>query len=1132
MVGGRRFRLRQALIGGVALAALGARFAVAQQAEIAVPAQPLSQTLKDISRQTGENILFTPESVAGLRAPALGGKMSAPEAVARALAGTGLEAAPDGSGGLVIRKPQSKNVDAASEEEAAEPAPGIETVVVTGSRIPQTDVTSASPVLVVGRQEFEFSGTTDVTTLVNSLPQVFASQNANISNGATGTDNVNLRDLGASRTLVLVDGSRLMPGDPSDPAADINTVPAALVDHIELLTGGASAVYGSDALAGVVNFIMRKDFEGIEVDGTWSINQNDNDTARWRGLIQNQIDLGFQGFAEPAKNVWNGATEDATLIMGVNSDNGKGNISAWLGYRSTAAVLESTRDYSECTLSWTGTQDICQGSPNYNLWLSIDDAYAGEQPYFFQTGTGKPGSGRFVPFTDAPDQNYNFAATNYFLRPDTRYTGGFFAHYDIDRRFRLFADLMIADDDTVAQIAPSGLFFGSGVGPDFTVYVNCSNPLMTAQENYLLCGELPGDAQTSINGRTFWNGAGNNPALTGDPDGVTGQANLYIGRRDIEGGERRSELRHTSYRFKIGADGDLGSGWTYRIYAQEGFTQYNDISTGNFSASRAQNALEVDPLTGQCYAAEQGAAPGCVALDIFNGIGSITPAMQKYVASAAMQEGWTEERIVSGAATGDLGDWGVRSPWARDAMVAVVGAEYRQETLAYSPDEEFRTGDVEGSGAPLLAVPASGFDVEEAFTELQLPVVQNAPAIEDLTLKGGYRFSSYSRAGETNTWYGASEWQPIDDVRLRASMQHAVRAPNVVELFTSPVIVGLSSEYPDGDPCAIITTGQCEKVPNDGKPILICPGTQCNAQIGGNPLLKPEESNTRTAGFVFTPTFLDRFTATVDWWNIDVTHYISTIPQQQILDECYGPQATLQSAAYFCQFVHRAPNGILYGPGYVADDSINTGYLKTSGVDFSLDWQTDVAGWFGARDGTLTFNLVGTWLDTLVNEAVPVTPLTAGIAQRSSYNCAGLFGAICGSAPKWRHKLRVTWATPFDVQLSLQWRYNGAQSLDADTTTRLIGGGPGLTQCGSFSVAGLGDCTDAHISSYSYFDLSAAWTVRSGVELRAGVNNIFDVEPPVLSEFIVPTSTSNGNTLTGGYDVLGRSLFVSATIRY
>jgi outer membrane receptor protein involved in Fe transport len=231
--------------------------------------------------------------------------------------------------------------------------------------------------------------------------------------------------------------------------------------------------------------------------------------------------------------------------------------------------------------------------------------------------------------------------------------------------------------------------------------------------------------------------------------------------------------------------------------------------------------------------------------------------------------------------------------------------------------------------------------------------------------------------------------------------------------------------------------------------------------------------------------------------------------------------------------VHRSANGTLYGAGYIADDSINTGYLKTSGVDFSVNYQADTADWFGAHDGTVSLNLIGTWLDTLVNEAVPVTPLTAGLASHSSYNCAGLYGLVCGTpAPKWRYKLRVTWASPFDVQFSLQWRYNGAVSLDADSSTRLIGGGPGLTQCGSFTVAGIGDCADAHISSYSYFDLATAWTVRDGVELRAGVNNVLDTEPPVVSQASLPTGVGNGNTFTGLYDVLGRTMFVSGTVKY
>ncbi|HEY1615398.1 MAG TPA: TonB-dependent receptor [Rhizomicrobium sp.] len=1114
--------------------ALGTSVASAQEADIAVPAQPLAQTLKEISRKTGENILFTPDSVSNLYAPALNGTMSAQDAVSRALAGTGLQAIPDGSGGLVIKESPPKNRFAAFGTGAAEKLSDVETVIVTGSRIPQTGLTSPSPVVVIGRDEIKFQGTTDVTALVNSLPEAFVSQNAQVSNGATGTDNVNLRDLGPSRTLVLINGSRLMPGDPEDPAPDINTIPAALVDRVEVQTGGASAVYGSDALAGVVNFILRRDFEGVELNGTYSITQNDNGTARWRDLTQVQVDQGSPGYAQSPSGIWNGQTTDVTLLMGANAPNGKANVSVYLGFRSMAAILEQSREYSECTLSFTDQGEECLGSSQYNHWVSIDNAYGGRSYDFFETGNGKAGSGNFVPFTNSPEQTFNFSSSNYFQRPDTRYTGGFFAHYDVNKEAELYANFMFADDSTVAQIAPSGLFLGSGTESDFTVFVNCSNPLMTPQENRTLCGELRGDKQVTINGRTYWNGAGNDPAQTGNPDGATGQADLLIGRRNIEGGDRQSALRHISYRMQAGIKGDIDEGWSYNLYAQEGFSDFASSNTQNFSATRVQNALEVDPATGKCYAAESGSSRTCVPLDIFNGIGSISQSMLNYVAAAALQTGWTEEKIVSGSLTGDLADWGVRSPWARDSAVAVLGAEYRQEGLAFLPDREYQTGDIEGS-TPVPAVPSAGFNVSEGFGELQLPLVQNRPFVEDATVKGGYRFSSYSAAGTTNTWYTSADWQIVDDLRYRASLQRAVRAPNVLELFTPQVTELFDSNYFGGDPCATITTGQCAKVANDGTQLLQCPDSSCDKQIGGNAALSPESSTTRTFGIVITPSFLQGFSATFDYWNINVKNYISVLPSEEILDDCYGPSATPQSEAYFCSFVHRTASGTLYGGGFISNDTINTGYLKTKGVDFSVNYQADTTDWFGADEGTVGFDLIGTWLDTLLNEPVPITPNTALSASRSVYDCVGLYGEICGPpAPRWRHKFRVTWSTPYDFQLSMQWRFIGATKFDSDTPSPLLGGGPGTFACdhGRFAVSGFEDCADAHISSYSYFDLSGAWQMRPGVELRAGVNNIFDIEPPILTQFAFGSSFGNGNTYTGMYDVLGRTIFVAATLKY
>jgi len=1027
-------------------------------------------------------------------------------------------------------------INAANAQQASG---NVETVVVTGSRIPQTGVYAASPVTAVGQQELKFEGTTDVTTLINNLPEAFADQSSQLVNGASGTANVDLRGLGSKRTLVLVNGTRLMPGDPLDPVADLNDIPAALVDHIEVLTGGASAVYGSDALAGVVNFIMRKDFEGVEVDGTYSIYQNDNDTSRWRSAVQDQINSGGFGFAQSNENEWNGQTEDATLLLGTNTANDKGNVTAYLSYRNGSPILEATRDFSACTLATTGVSLVCAGSSNFNRWYSLDNSAHGIPYDFFQHGTGKPGSGFFVPFVGAPSQTFNYGSLNYLQRPDTRYTGGFFAHYQENKELDIYSSFMFADDHTIAQIAPSGLFLGSGTISG-AQEVNCSNPLMTPAENKDLCGSIAGDTQITIPGNLTYNGK---PFTYygGQSNLIPGQSLLFIGRRDIEGGDRQDDLRHTSYRMNIGARGELGDGWTYDVYAQYGLTLLSEHFLNEFSKYRVQQALEVSPLAGPvpsqptCIGETTNppAASGCVPLDVFNGLGSITPAMLNYVSADGFQEGYTQEQIVSGSITGDLGEWGGQSPWAKNPIGVSVGAEYRSELLKFSTDQEFSTFDMYGQGGPILSVPLSGFNVSEGFTELKVPLVQGIPWVEDLTLNGGYRYSSYSTAGATNAYKYGAEWQPIDDFRLRASVQRAVRAPNVLELF-APDIVALFSGQ---DPCAAGASGvvlaNClkEGVVNAGKPILTCPATQCDNLTGGNPLLKPETSDTRTAGIVFTPTFLDGFTATFDWFDIKVDKFIGTVSPNLTLSECYGATATAASQAFFCPLVHRNPaNGQIYGVGFVSATNINTGSLSTKGIDYELNYSTDMTSLGLPDTGSLAFNVVGTWLDTLTTQPLPGFP---------QYNCSGLYGLICGTPdPKWRQKLRVTWTTPWDIDVSLQWRYIGAVSLDANTTNPLIGGGPGAVVCpngktvyGAGTATG-GDCVDNAISSFSYFDLSGDWTVRQGIDLRAGVNNIFDIEPPVIGTTQLPLPAGNGNTFPAVYDALGRTIFVSATIKY
>ncbi|HEY3637563.1 MAG TPA: TonB-dependent receptor, partial [Rhizomicrobium sp.] len=225
--------------------------------------------------------------------------------------------------------------------------------------------------------------------------------------------------------------------------------------------------------------------------------------------------------------------------------------------------------------------------------------------------------------------------------------------------------------------------------------------------------------------------------------------------------------------------------------------------------------------------------------------------------------------------------------------------------------------------------------------------------------------------------------------------------------------------------------------------------------------------------------------------------------------------------------------GVVYGTGFVNATEINTGFLTTKGVDFELNYQSDLSGWGLGDTGSLAFNLVGTYLTDLSTEPVPQNPLLRSVEQ--PYNCSGLFGLTCGTPnPKWRHKLRITWTTPWDVDFSAQWRYIGGTSLDSDTTNSLVGGDPttSYTCANGQTIHGILDCPDAKIAAYDYFDLSGDWTVRQGIDLRAGVNNIFDVEPPVIGSQALPLPVGNGNTFTGLYDSLGRTIFVAATIKY
>jgi iron complex outermembrane receptor protein len=966
----------------------------------------------------------------------------------------------------------------AAGQAAAQTAPAaVSEIVVTGSRIPTPNLTSVSPVTAVTSQELKLEGTTNVEQLLNNLPQVFADLTSGVSNGASGTATVNLRGLGANRTLVLVDGRRLMPGDPAVPVADLNAIPAALVDRVDVLTGGASAVYGSDAVAGVVNFVMNRNFEGFRIDAQYSGYQHHNHNAEVRGLIATAP----FAIALPADNVWDGQTTDITAIFGVNAPDGKGNITAYAGYRNLKPILQSQRDYSACSVSATNTATstvydahVCAGSSNSAFGRFI----AGGRPAL---SVNPNGTQTFVPFTNA--LRFNFAPQNYFQRPDDRYTAGFFAHYDLNKMVNLYSDLMFADDHTVAQIASSGLFQGTGANGSSTFGINCNNPLMTPAQQVQLCGAA--NAGTAFVQQTT------------------------IGFR-FAGLPRRSDLRHTSYKIDFGSKGELAEGWAYDAYAQYGTAILATVADNDVSVSRVQNALLVDPATGQC---QVGAASGCVPLNLFRA-GGLTPANLAYVVAPGFQSGQTIEQIVSVSVTGDLGKYGAKLPWATDGVGVAMGAEYRRDSLDFRTDAEFASGDLSGVGGPILSNSGSE-DVYELFGEARVPLAQDMPFAKDASLELGYRYSDYSSAAHTTQAYKVGlNWQVTEDIKLRGGYNRAVRAPNVVELFT-PVAVGL---FGGSDPCAngsatraaCLASGATAAQLAAGIPQ--CPAAQCTALLGGNPNLAAEKADTYTAGLVLRPHFIPGFDFTVDYFNIKVANLVSALPALTVIDCLRNGNATA------CALFHRDPTtGAIFGnQGFINAANINTGYLKTTGVDVAANYHANLADWGMGDRGGLSFSLNGTWTQHYITQ-----PATGG----GTFDCAGLYGVVCssnanlGPIPKWRHKLRVTWTTPWPLSLSVGWRYVGSVKFDVNESNVFLKGA-------------VRDVPDAKIAAFNYMDLSGTWKVKDTVTLRAGVTNVFDKDPPVLDSNAFPASVlpaGNGNTYPGTYDSLGRMVFLGIT---
>lgn len=935
----------------------------------------------------------------------------------------------------------------------------LQSIVVTGTLIPRAALTGSAELQAINKQEIQLEGVVNVDQLLSNVPSAFTTSSSN-TDSEDSFSTVGLRGFGPNRTLVLIDGTRVVPGDPTAfntgntdvNGTNLNFIPTALVQRVEVLTGGASAIYGSDAIAGVVNFIMKQHFSGLTFDGQWTTSD------------------------------YGATTYSPTVIWGANSGDGRSNVTLYAGYTNRDAVSLQARAFSSCPRLPGPNGAFCFGSsaiPAGNF-TSLD------RPPNDSTAMVDPnGTRTFVP---EDGSQFNFDLDSYLVRPEHRYQFGGFAHRLFNRHFDVYGSAMFMHDKNTDAAAPSPLFFNQ-------FQINCSNPLLSGQQEGFLC---PNPGQT--------------------------QANVLIGRRLMELGNRSIVANNDEYRLQLGVRGSINNTWSYNVSAQRSRNSVTQDYFNFYSKQRVQQALQATTGSdGQPECIDP--SNGCVPLDLFQYL-AITPDQASFIKATGQEQGTTTETVSSATVNGDLGDYGVRSPFAMHGVQVAAGAEYRRESMNFLPDMGIQSGDTTDEGGAVPAVEGS-FHVSDVFTELLAPIVQDRPFVKDLSIDAAYRLSRYqiaTRSGDiyTHTYKLGIRYAVNDDVAFRASWNRAVRAPDIQELFFPATVTPLLT----GDPCSgsspAAPLAECEHTgvtPAQYGNIAQCPSLECNVRVGGNLGLEPERSITRQLGVILTPQFLTGFSTTLDYYDIYLTRAIASIPPLNTLGAC------LQTGE-FCNLIQRGPAGNLFGnPGesFITATDQNIGLLRARGIDVTLDYDRNLSDLGLGNNGRLLFSLTGAYVEDAERKNTPDSP---------EYNCVGLYGPVCGEpSPRWRGRTRLTWQDPMatpGLTVSLQWRYVGGVSLDANHTDNSQLNPTG----GPFNPV------DAKLSHVNYFDLAGTYRLPwrdQDVTLRFGINNVTSRDPPTVTLASLPIATifaTPNNTFADLYDVLGRVYFLGVDAHF
>lgn len=953
-------------------------------------------------------------------------------------------------------------------------------IVVTGSRIARQDYRSTSPIVTVSAQDFQATGAVTIDSLINDLPQFtpsISSTSNNPSNG--GQANINLRNLGSNRTLVLMNGRRVVPSN-SDGSVDVNLIPTALIKNIEVISGGASAAYGSDALAGVANFILDENFSGVQFDAQYGETDRSD-----------------------------GKTESYSITVGGNFDDDRGNMVLSLGRSTRDVIYNAARDFSAIS-GPSGTSPLGStifDSTNLPTLAAVRGYF--NSPTLSNTGqfgfnddnslfayTGKLNvknpAGAGNEYT-APGANYTFntGPLNYLQLPLDRYNvyGG--GRYKINDNAEVYANALFTQYVGDTELAASPAANGTGFR------VPATNPFITA------------DLRALLNTRARPNDS------------------FLLNKRFTSLGGRHSTEEYNIYQITAGVRGRVPqSEWTYDVYGSYGRVSNITTQTGNASRSSVQRLLD-DPFGGAGGVVNGvTVAPLCAGgFDPF-GVTNLSAECINYIGRSARNQTTTEQRIIEATLQGKAFDLP-----AGEVRVA-LGAQYRQDNFAFGADSSLAQENAvvdhlgangQPDGGQIGGSEIAGFNPtpsltgatnsRELFIEALVPLLSDLPFVEQLDLNLGYRYADYSTAGGTQAYRAELDWTIAGGLRARGGYSRSVRAPSIGELFATaatgfPSIGTPSANGTEGDPCDTRSSFRQGANAAQVKALCLAQGIsplaidnfqysndQVEGRTGGNPDLKEETSDSWSGGLVYQSQFsspwLSGFSASIDYYSIEISDAIGSIEATDSLQGCFnvtGENPTFDVNNSYCQLFRRSPlNGGIVG---AVENQANLGMIKTSGIDFQADWAFNIADVGGGDWGRLKFNTVISWLENYEDNVVE-----GGVFTDRTGTVASSFGK---TFPEWKALSSVTWSDgPFSI--GARWRRVGE-----------------LTVINS----------DVVLPSIDYFDLNGSWSVNDTVSLRAGVNNLTDEQPNTF----VPGVQANTDPST--YDVLGRRYYVGLTAKF